>query len=76
MKVLGMTDALTSPISSSGSLVLFLRAPFARPASRISKDRPSAFKLLDRGSFTAGFFLPSEKRLLKVKIIDFIASVE
>lgn len=63
MKVLGMTDALTSPISSSSSLVLFLRAPFARPASRISKDRPSAFKLLDRGSFTAGSF-PNDRSVL------------
>ena len=43
MKVLGMTDALTSPISFSTLPVL----------ASAKSARPSAFKLLGRGSFTA-----------------------
>lgn len=71
MKVLGMIDALTSPISFS---------TFPR-FSHQQRPRPSAFKLLGPGSFTAclttpRLFLtlsrpPGERGFQKVEIIRF-----
>lgn len=74
MKVLGMTDALTSPISSLRLYAPLPRAPFPRPGSRISKDHPplsncsTVAVLLPDGLLTiARSFVPLGKTFFNVQ---------